>query len=100
MVDFGVGIRASLSRIHPGMSGVESLRKVFAGGYSGRSLPRNMGQGLSNLAAVVANHQGELIVFSGDAVGIRTGVEADARFESTAVSFPGTAIFFKMKLLS
>ncbi len=98
VVDTGIGIHVSLSRRFPELGPVESLRSVFAGGYTSQSLSRNMGQGISNLAQVVANHAGELIVYSGNAVGIRQPNVAEDYFDRVDASFPGTAIFFKMKL--
>lgn len=98
VVDRGIGIHTALARSFPSFSEEEAIRRVLQGGYTSRSFSRNMGQGISNLAQIVSNHYGELVVYSGGAVGItrERGAEPDIRRPS--ISFPGTAIFFKMKM--
>lgn len=98
IVDLGVGIPATLSRAYPeATDAVRALELVFQGERSSRSRQSNMGLGISNLVGQVRQRRGELILLSGAGVGL-VGPGYTAQFHKVAYTFPGTAVFFRMRV--
>lgn len=98
VVDFGVGIAGSLGRTIAGITPVDAIKRVLQGGTSSRSLGRNMGLGVSNLAAIVRNLHGDLAIYSQSGAALLGYGGADTQFKDLPVSFPGTAVFFRLNV--
>lgn len=99
VVDHGIGIAGSLAALSPGIDDVEALRRVVRGGFSSKSLARNMGLGVSNLCANVKHLRGDLAIVSGAAAAVMTAYADPIRFEPLPCRFPGTAIFFRLNVI-
>jgi anti-sigma regulatory factor (Ser/Thr protein kinase) len=96
VADLGDGIGEVLRRAKP-KTGIEvgtdahALELVLGGGVSSKSRPNNMGQGISNLAAMARGHGGKLQIFSGNAHAMvrssatKVVLEANCRFPGTLV---------------
>lgn len=94
VVDHGMSIPASLSKVLPDKSPHEKLRRVLEGGVTSRSTQRNMGLGLSTMSKIVRNHDGDLTILSGTAFARQRRAQVVADFGTPAFTFPGTAVFF------
>lgn len=101
VADRGLGIPNTLRRTHPEIrTDEECLRSVVRGQFSSRSLPRNQGLGLSNLAEHVRNLRGALVLASGTAIlEVRAG-EAEPKHSKLSYPFPGTFVFFSLNVRS
>ena len=98
IVDLGVGIPATLSRAYPeAASPTKALELVFEGERSSRSRQSNMGLGISNLVGQVRQRRGELVLLSDAAVGL-AGPDNAPQFRAVPYTFPGTAVFFRMRV--
>jgi len=98
ILDLGVGIPRTLSRVRPEASDPEqALRLVVPGGVSSRSKANNMGLGISNLVDQVRGRRGEMLLMSAGAAAVldRDGV---VRYERLPIDFPGTGVFFRMAI--
>ncbi len=98
MVDCGLGIPSTLGVRYPGLTGsIDAIGKVLEGYHSAKTLGRNQGLGIRNLSDIVCNLGGELSIASADALAlVRPGRRPS--IESEAFSFPGTAVFFRLRL--
>lgn len=98
VVDHGVGIPNSLQRVRPGAKDVDLMREVFKGNLTSNPTGRNMGLGLSNLAGIVQNLRGDIVVLS-RAISARRGVQSQEMIgEHLDFDFPGTAVFFRLNV--
>lgn len=98
IVDCGLGISATLSHRFPAASqSLTALRLVLGGGHSAKTHGRNMGLGISNLAKIIQNVGGELVLISGDGSARLQSGRAEI-LETEVVPFPGTAVFFRMSV--
>jgi hypothetical protein len=99
VVDLGKGIAASLaSRFDEAKVPYRALQMVFEGNYSSKSRKNNLGVGISNLAFIVRELKGELFILSDDGLAVLTRKRKTPTFETTAVRFPGTAVFFSLRV--
>ena len=97
VVDRGHGILGTLRARYPSISSpMEALGKVVRGGYSAKSLRRNAGIGLRNLATFATAQGGNLTLISGSGVLEMTPASAMPRLEQRAFDFQGTAVFFTL----
>jgi hypothetical protein len=96
IVDHGFGIAEVLGRKHPEVTTSKTaLERVIEGGYTSRSRPNNMGQGVSNLFGLVRLARGRVVVITGNAVANSAHGE-EARVTQLDMPFPGTAVFFAL----
>jgi hypothetical protein len=98
VVDRGVGIARSLSKEHGEIRSADALAKVIQGEFSGRTLARNLGLGISNLVKIVRNHRGDLVIQSGHAAAVVTPRSEQPSIVEPGYEFPGTAIFFRFNV--
>jgi hypothetical protein len=99
VVDRGLGILTTLRKHYPTLtSPMEALERVVQGGYSARSLRRNAGVGLRNLATFATAQGGNLTLVSGPAVLEMTAANRRPRVERCAFDFRGTAVFFTLNV--
>lgn len=99
VVDRGLGIRDTLRRRHPEIeSAMEALGKVFKGGYTAKSSPRNLGKGIRNLATFASAQGGSVTLVSGDGVLEMRPGSGLPRVETCPFRFQGTAVFFTLNV--
>jgi hypothetical protein len=97
--DYGLGIEGTLKRNHPQItSASDAILRVIEGNYSSKSLSRNLGVGISNLALIVKNNGGMLTIISGDAASEITPGRQRPRMVVLKTALPGTSVFFTMRL--
>jgi hypothetical protein len=70
VVDCGIGFAGSLRRKHPDVLNAKTaLERVINDGYSAKTLPSNLGQGISNIRTIVKNQlHGQLLILSEDGI--------------------------------
>lgn len=97
VVDHGLGI-PKRTRLALGLGGSDRdiLQSVMQGGMSSRSQAHNQGLGLKNLVDIVQNHQGSLLMLSGDAVA-SSSEGREIRYFEAERRFPGTVVCFSLK---
>ena len=96
IVDRGVGIATTLKERFPRLADSKlALQRVILGGSSAKSKSNNMGQGISNLFAIVAkNFKGNIFILSEDAyIGADSGI-INLLAKPLKTRFPGTGAFF------
>jgi hypothetical protein len=99
IVDRGVGIDRKLRERYPDTTSSSiALERVIKGGYSSQSRPNNMGIGVSNLFALTQTAGGRMALFSGDAFAEVHGGMVGPRIYPTGCWFPGTAVFFSLRV--
>jgi histidine kinase/DNA gyrase B/HSP90-like ATPase len=99
VVDCGIGIAASLRRRYADVPNAEAaLSHVFAGGHSAKSKPSNLGQGISNMRAILTNQlEGRLMIYSEDRIEAK-GANGWERKEALSARIPGTGVFMSVLL--
>jgi hypothetical protein len=99
IVDMGIGISESLRRAYPDadIGPVNALQRVTKGGFTSRSRPNNMGQGISNLFSLVPSAGGRIAVFSRSA-SAESHAPGETSISPEAFDFPGTAVLFTLPI--
>jgi len=64
VADMGRGIRDSLSKRYSVSSDMAAIQKAIQPEVTGRSFPRNLGLGLSNLHDIVRRSRGRMVIYS------------------------------------
>ena len=104
VVDHGLGIATTLRKRYPDTTdAVIALRRVTAGDYSAKARPNNLGQGVSNLCAVIVQNLGGVVdILSEDGLAVVTrpspGAAHRVDVRPLANAFPGTGVFFSVPL--
>jgi anti-sigma regulatory factor (Ser/Thr protein kinase) len=95
VVDRGRGIATTLRQRFPDIvDDSDAVRRVLAGGHSSLSRANNQGLGLSNLAAIVQEFGGAVMIATGTAFVEVDVSAAHPRVKILPYSFPGTGVFF------
>lgn len=96
IVDLGLGIFTTLKKAYPDTSNtVIALRRVIQGRFTAGSRKNNLGLGLSNLAGIVRQLQGQFMIITGNAMFVQKK-EGKEQYFPTRFTFPGTGVFFKL----
>jgi anti-sigma regulatory factor (Ser/Thr protein kinase) len=96
VVDRGLGIHATLAQRYPEITDSKTaLRSVVAGNFTARTLDRNLGFGISNLAEQVSRLNGRVVIVTGDAWA-ELSPAGRWKYERMPVGLTGTAFFFSL----
>lgn len=99
VVDLGQGIPTTVRRAHPEVaSNKDALRRALEPGVTAQSIETNQGQGLNNLAGIVRDMRGELLIVSEDVALEITETSLEPIVAPLSVRFPGTLVSFTLRL--
>jgi len=97
IVDRGRGITETLRRRYNIVDARDALSRVIQGGHTSKSLETNQGLGISNMALVVKNSGGTLMIVSDDAY-VESRAGQPPVVQRLGFVFKGTAVFFRLPL--
>ncbi|MCC6784241.1 MAG: hypothetical protein IT457_15470 [Planctomycetes bacterium] len=99
VADRGLGIAATLCGAGIEVrDDVEALELVLRGDISSRPRANNMGQGISNLAAIAAGNGGRLLIASQGAAAEVSAKRREGRAKALRHGFPGTLVSLALPL--
>ncbi len=99
IVDLGLGIFTTLNKAHPDtQNAVHALKRVIRGKFTAGSRVNNLGLGLSNLADIVRQFQGQFTIITSDALFILKPKDGTELYITTKFNFPGTGVFFTLPI--
>lgn len=94
IVDRGIGICTTLSRRISDTTAENVIPRVLEGHYSAQSRANNMGLGLSNLAAIIKQLEGDLLILSERSIAERR--KGSSSHPLMSCRFGGTGVFFSL----
>lgn len=99
IVDRGNGICSTLRRRFPDTNAENVLPRVLGGNYTAASRENNLGLGLSNLAVIIKQLGGDLVIVSENSMAeVRRNHSRE--FHTLAARFQGTGVFFTLPVQS
>lgn len=99
IVDRGNGICSTLRKRFPDTNADNVLHRVLAGNYTAASRENNLGLGLSNLADIIKDQGGDLVILSEESM-VEVRRSRERRFMRLGVRFRGTGVFFTLPVRS
>ncbi|MBI5851041.1 MAG: hypothetical protein HZB39_08425 [Planctomycetes bacterium] len=99
VADRGLGIAQTLRQAgHEVSEDFRALELVLKGNVSSKRRSNNMGQGISNLAAIAAGNRGRLLIASHEAIAEVTSKRPSGRISRLHHGFPGTLVSLSLPI--